>query len=134
MWQLSTETKTIDLHPQFIWRDEYDWTALAQSEPIYTLTGAMDIQQGTKRAGRPITLDGTKARLNRGQMKALQALSEIPELIMTLTHPDGRAFRVIFARPAIDNIVIIKEYQPSDQSDADRLTANLHFLITENAP
>lgn len=127
-WQLSTKTDTLHLHEQFVWADEFEWTALAQSEPAYTLTGAMVIQQGTKKAGRPITLNGDNTRTTRADLAKIQAWADIPELILTLRHPQGRVYEVIFDRPAIDNITPIKQYRPSDDGDDDKYTLNLHFL------
>lgn len=128
MWQLSSKTDTLNLHAQFIWVDEFDWQELAQSDPVYTLTGAMDIQQGTKKAGRPITLNGDDTRTTRADLAKLQAWADIPELTMTLTHPKGKKYKVIFARPNITNINFIKQYKPEDEEDDDKCTLNLHFL------
>ncbi|STZ07224.1 Uncharacterised protein [Moraxella caprae] len=131
MWQLTNKTNTLNLHAQFIWVDEFDWQALAQSDPVYTLTGAIDIQQGTKKAGRPITLNGDDTRTTRADLATLQAWADIPELTMTLTHPKGKEYKVIFARPNITNINFIKQYKPEDEEDDDKCTLNLHFLTTE---
>lgn len=128
MWQLTNKTDTLTLHAQFIWADEFDWQELVQSDPVYTLTGAMDIQQGTKKAGRPITLDGTDTRTTRADLAKLQAWADIPELTMTLTHPKGKKYQVIFARPAMTDIHFIKQYKPEDEEDDDKCTLNLHFL------
>lgn len=127
-WQLSTPTQTLHLHTQFIWADEFAWQALAQSDPVYTLTGAMDIQQGTKKAGRPITLNGDDTRTTRADLAKLQAWADIPELELSLRHPKGKEYKVIFARPAITDITPIKQYRPIDDSDGDKYTFNLHFL------
>lgn len=127
-WQLSTDTDTLYLHAQFVWADEFNWQALAQSDPVYTLTGAMIIQQGTKKAGRPITLDGTHTRTTRAELAKLQAWADVPELTLTLTHPKGKRFSVIFDRPAITDIKFIKQYKPKDDKDDDKCTLNLHFL------
>ncbi len=118
----------IRLHPQFRWMDELDWTPLAQSEPVYTLTGSMDIQQGTKKAGRPITLNGDNTRTARADIETLKAWSSVPELILTLTHPKGAHYGVIFSRPALDNVQAIKPYRPIDEADSDKYTLNLHFI------
>lgn len=118
----------LELHEQFIWADEYTWQALAQSDPTYTLTGAIVVEQGVKQAGRPITLDGTDVWIKRKLVKTLQAWADVPELTFTLAHPDGRVFDVIFARPSVDNIETIKQHKPSDQSDNDNMRADLHFL------
>lgn len=127
-WTLSTSDDTIHLHEQFIWADEYTWQALAQSDPVYTLTGAMDIQQGTKKAGRPITLNGDDTRTTRADLAKLQEWADIPELILALRHPKGKEYKVIFARPAITDIDFIKQYKPKDDEDDDKCTLNLHFL------
>lgn len=120
--------KSILLHPQFVWDDEFDWTPLAQSKPVYTLTGAMDIQQGTKLAGRPITLKGDDVWISRGDLLTLQDWASVPELILQLIHPDGRQFNVIFDNPAILNVKQVLITQPFDNSNQDWYQANLMFL------
>lgn len=128
MWQLTNQTDILALHAQFIWADEFDWQELAQSDPVYTLTGAVDIQQGTKKAGRPITLDGTHTRTSRADLAKLQVWADMPELTLTLIHPKGKKYQVIFGRPAISDINFIKPHRPKDESDEDKCTLNLHFL------
>lgn len=128
-WQLAkTDSKTLNLHPQFMWTDELDWTPVAQSEPTYTLTGSVDIQQGTKLAGRPITLNGADVWIAKGDLLQLQDWASVPELTLTLTHPDGRAFDVIFNRPAIFNIKQVVLTQPSDDDNEQWYQADLSFL------
>lgn len=119
---------TLTLHPQYMWIDEYAWHTLTQSDPVYTLTGAMDIQQGSKQAGRPITLDAKHARITRGDIKTLQTWADVPELTLTLTHPDGRTFSVIFARPAAADITAIRPHRPADEADEDKYRANICFI------
>lgn len=128
-WQLSkSPSENLNLHPQFIWSDELDWTPVAQSEPTYTLTGAVDVQQGTKQAGRPITLKGDEVWVKKADLKTLQDWTSVPELTLTLTHPDGRTFAVIFARPAIFNIKQVVITQPSDDDNEQWYQADLGFL------
>ena len=129
-WQLKRKDNNavMTLHQQYWWRDEYEWTPLVQSAPVFTLNGAMDVQQGTKLAGRPITLDCKYARIKRIELETLQDWTMVPELIMTLTHPDGRVFNVIFARPALSDIDAIKNYRPGDKSDNDPFVSNIHFI------
>lgn len=117
----------IELHRQYSWSDQHDWTPLAQSDPVYTLSGAMDIQQGTRKAGRPITLDSTYARITRGEVEMLQGWSAVPELEMELTHPSGAVHTVIFARPAISDAKAVRPVRPSDELPTDPFTANIHF-------
>lgn len=40
------------------WVDEYTWSPVQQSQ-TYTTTGALLIEEATKQAGRPITLEGS---------------------------------------------------------------------------
>lgn len=119
---------TLTLHAQYIWSDEYEWSPLKQSEPVYALSGAMHVDQGTMLAGRPITLDCEYARIQRSDVELLQVWSAVPELELTLTHPDGRAFDVMFAATALSDIVDIKNYKPSDKQPDDPMTANIHLM------
>ena len=129
-WTLSRNdnSTSLALHAQYYWSDEYEWSPIKQSEPVYTLSGAMDIQQGTMLAGRPITLDCSKARIKRMDLEMLQDWSMVPELTMTLTHPDGRSFTVMFARPAMSDIDAIKNYRAGDEQGNDAFKANIHLL------
>lgn len=129
-WQLKRNDNqgTMALHAQYYWSDEYEWSPLKQSEPVFTLSGAVDIQQGTMLAARPITLDSTHARIKRMDLEMLQDWSMVPELTMTLTHPDGRSFTVMFARPAMSDIDAIKNYRAGDEQGNDAFKANIHLL------
>ena len=129
-WTLSRNDKqaSLSLHAQYYWSDEYEWSPIKQSEPVFTLSGAVDIQQGTMLAGRPITLDCEYARIQRSDVELLQAWSAVPELELTLTHPDGRTFDVMFAAQALSDIVDIKNYKPSDKRPDDPMTANIHLM------
>lgn len=116
-WTLTRKDNqaAIELPEDMRWLDEFDWQALAQTEPGYTLGGAVIIQQGTKLAGRPVTLGGEWIWLARADLLTLQTWADVPELEMTLAHPDGRSFNVCFARPALSSIELV------------------HFLATEDA-
>lgn len=129
-WQLKRNDNqgTMSLHAQYYWSDEYEWSPIKQSEPVFTLSGAVDIQQGTMLAARPITLDSEHARIKRSDLQLLQAWASVPEMIMTLTHPDGRTFDVMFAATALTDIVDIKNYRPSDKQPDDLMTANIHLM------
>lgn len=120
--------QVLQLHQQFSWLNEYDWTALAQSTPIYTLTGAIDIQQGIKKAGRPIYLSGKHVWIKRADVKTLQAWADVAELSMMLVCPDGREFKVIFDRPALLNVQAVQDYRHIDHRDDDFFRLDLQFL------
>ena len=130
MWQLkrNDDQAVINLHSQYWWRDEYAWSSLKQSAPVYSLNGAMHMDQGTMLAGRPITLDCSKARIKRMDVELLQDWSMVPELTMTLTHPDGRNFTVLFDRPAISDVDAIKNYRAGDEQGNDLFRANISLL------
>ncbi|PID62007.1 MAG: hypothetical protein CR974_03920 [Gammaproteobacteria bacterium] len=97
-WQLkrNDNDETIELPQDMRWLDEFNYSKLAQSPPVRTLSGSVIVQQGIKVAGRPITLGGEWVWLERGDFETLQAWAEVPELKLTLTHYDGRVFTVIF--------------------------------------
>lgn len=118
----------LTLHAQYSWSDEYSWSSLKQSAPVYSLNGAMHVDQGTMLAGRPITLDCTHARIKRSDVQLLQGWAAVPELELTLAHPDGRTFDVMFTAQALTDIVDIKNYKPSDKRPDDPMTANINLM------
>ncbi len=81
-----------DMH----WTDEFSWSAISQTQPVYSLAGAVLVQQGIKQAGRPITLDGDWVWYGRTLVETLRGWTDVPGLKMTLTHYDGRQFTVGF--------------------------------------
>ena len=106
----------LELPDQLRWTDEHDWSPLAQASPQYSLGGAVIVQQGTMLAGRPITLSGEWIWLPRATLLTLAAWADVPELEMTLSHPDGRSFNTCFARPALSNITPAYYLAPEDGS------------------
>ena len=80
----------------------------------YSLGGAAIIQQGTMLAGRPITLGGEWIWLPRATLLTLAVWADVPELEMTLSHPDGRSFNTCFARPALSNTTPVFYAAPED--------------------
>lgn len=87
---------TVTIPQDIQWIDEYDWSAVAQTQPVYSLGGSVLIQQGTKLAGRPITLSGDWVWFYKSVIDTLREWSDVPELEMTLIHYDGRKFNVCF--------------------------------------
>ena len=53
---LSDGTTTVELHRDLYWSDEHMWNPVAQSAQP-TITGALDVQAASLKAGRPITLE-----------------------------------------------------------------------------
>lgn len=98
MIQLSNGTTTITLPPDLQWEDEFDWSAVEQ-EKDYSLTGALIIQQGTKKKGRPITLiSGGGAWAKRSIVLTIQTFYNTAEQTLTLTLW-GAEYAVMFDRP-----------------------------------
>jgi hypothetical protein len=56
MITLSDGTITVTLHPDLYWSDENNWHPVEQTK-AYTLTGALIVMSGERKAGRPITLE-----------------------------------------------------------------------------
>lgn len=121
MWQLKrNDTKqVIELPEDLYWIDEFDWSRIAQLAPVYMLSGAMSIQQGIKKAGRPITLTGDWVWLKRSDLLTLQSWTDVAELTMTLTHYDERTFEVIWRLHDKGITASPVEYTTPEPSDAD---------------
>ena len=129
-WTLTRNDTQQTLHfPQDMqWIDELQWSAVAQSSPERTLSGGLIIQQGIKQSGRPITLAGDWVWLDLGTLRILRDWSDIPELGMTLTHYDGRTFKVAFRlhEQALDNISPVQYSTP--ENERDRYTAQIALM------
>ncbi len=88
----------IEFDDPFDWVDEFTWSAVEQ-EQQRGLSGALLVQEGLKRFGRPITLasnGGVWTPLKT--VRAVEALRDVPGKVMALTLADGRAFSVVFDR------------------------------------
>ena len=66
--------------------------------PRYPLTGslAVAVQQGTKKAGRPIASAGDWVWHQRGVVELLRSWCDVAKLNMQLTHYDGSEFNVMW--------------------------------------
>lgn len=128
-WQLTRNDTSASLRlPEDLhWKDEFNWSSTAQSAPVYLLSGAVDIQQGTKSAGRPITLTGDWVWLKRSELATLRAWTDVPELTLTLTHPDGRTFTVMWRLHDAAIQAMPVHYQ-TPEADDEPYTATLSFM------
>ena len=128
-WTLTRKDNnaTLELPADMRWRDEFDWQALAQSQVQYSLGGSAIIQQGTMLAGRPVTLGGEWIWLDRATLETLAAWADVPELEMTLAHPDGRQLNVCFARPALSDCAPVAYRAPEDGT-AQYEAPTLHLM------
>ncbi|CAB4202495.1 hypothetical protein UFOVP1367_19 [uncultured Caudovirales phage] len=93
---MSLTLDAIDLPPDLLWVDEFEWTPIEQSHQ-HTLTGALVFQSATRAAGRPITLSGSQDHgwATKTQVDALYT-KLTGNAVMTLTLPDARTFQVRF--------------------------------------
>lgn len=109
------------------WIDEHDWSPLVQSAPQYSLGGALIIQQGTRLAGRPITLGGEDNHnwLPRTLLQILHEWAAVPELDMTLDYR-GRRFNVIFR--AHDHALAAVPVWWTSSDDSDWYRAEIRFM------
>lgn len=129
-WQLTRKDNgaSIRFLQDLRWIDEFDWSAVAQSSPQRTLSGGLVIQQGIKQNGRFITLGGKWYWHSRADLQTLRGWSDIPSLQMTLTHPDGRTFNVMFAThdAALQSITPVVFQAPED--NLSPYTGTIHLM------
>lgn len=125
--QDNTSLQVVELANGLIWIDEFDWTPV-ESNVSYSLTGAQIIEQGTKQAGRPISLsppDDTMGWMMRADLMVLKTWAQTAGRRMTLTI-NGDDYQVMFAsgnpitaKPAINLPVY---------GDTDPFVVNLKFI------
>ena len=109
------------------WADEFAWSPLVQ-QTEYSLTGALIVQEATKLAGRPITLEAQRDTwVTRATVLAVQALAETPGWSGTLTLHDGRTFTVGFRDDRI-SAEPIRHVAPLESGDAYTLTLKLQTI------
>lgn len=128
-WKLTRNdtNASIEIPEDMQWLDEFGWSKVSQSKPQYSLTGAMFVFRGTKKAGRPITLGGDWAWIDRSDVVELRNWMDEPELKMTLTHPDGKISNVIFRldENALESNPV--HYQ-TPEADNDPYTAKIKLI------
>lgn len=105
------------------WSDEFDWTPLVQSTE-YSVTGALIVDQGTRLAGRLITLTSNEngGWVPRATVLALQAQRDAPQASLTLTLVDGRSLTVMHDAT--------RNFEASPVRPAADMTASTPYRIT----
>lgn len=102
------------------WTDEFQWSAIEQ-ERERSLSGALIVQEGVKKYGRPITLAANNAAWTPlAVVRQLEELRDQLGLVMPLELADGRAFHVIFNRVDGDPLEaqqLEREVEPRPDSD-----------------
>ena len=93
-----TSSEVLTLHHDLLWTDEHSWSKTVASK-TYSLTGALLVQVGTRKAGRHITLappSEEMAWLPRATVDTLHAWADIAGLVMTLQMDNGQTYNVQF--------------------------------------
>ena len=130
MASLERDGFSLTLSDDLAWIDEYQWTPVEQTKE-YLSEGALAIQEGTKQAGRPITLEGGQFVFESHDV----VVALVDELAIsagkhyTLTLVDGRTFTVVFdhEKGAIDGPV--PEFFRKRTHDANTLhSLTLRFI------
>lgn len=128
-------SETVTLSDGFLWSDEFDWNPIEQKQDR-AVGGALIIQEGKKKSGRPVTLiaDKNMAWLKRhivSKLKDWSILQEKFELQFNYFH-DKRTFNVVFnhqdkaieANPVLEHPTV---------SDDDEYNVTLRFLEINDA-
>lgn len=132
--RISTQ-ETVTLSDGFLWSDEFDWNPIEQKQDR-AVDGALIIQEGKKKSGRPITLTADKnmAWLKRhivSKLKDWSILQEKFELQFNYFH-DKRTFKIVFnhqdkaieANPVLEHPTV---------SEDDEYNVTLRFLEINDA-
>lgn len=132
--RISTQ-ETVSLSDGFLWSDEFDWNPIEQKQDR-AVDGALIIQEGKKKSGRPISLTADKnmAWVKRhivSKLKDWSILQEKFELQFNYFH-DKRTFNVVFnhqdkaieANPVLEHPTV---------SEDDEYNVTLRFLEINDA-
>lgn len=96
--------QTVLLENGFLWSDEFDWKPIEQKQDR-AIDGALIVQEGKKKAGRPITLIPSEASMGwvkRRELSKIMDWSALQEhFYLEFDYPhDKRKFKVIFNHEA----------------------------------
>ena len=97
-------SQTVPLENGFLWSDEFDWKPIEQNQER-AVDGALIVQEGKKKSGRPITLSPSDGQgwVKRSDLSVIQDWSALQDEQFTLVfeYPhDTRQFNVIFNHEA----------------------------------
>lgn len=129
--------ETVPLEDGFLWSDEFDWKPIEQNQER-AIDGALIVQEGKKKSGRPITLlskTDKQGWIKRSSLSVIQDWSALQgeQFTLVFEYPhDTRQFNVIFnhAEGAIEASPV--RGVPSI-SEGDYYHATLKFLEVEDA-
>lgn len=125
----TASSTTVTLPDALSWADEYTWSPVEQTK-TWTTTGALLIEEGTKQAGRPITLEGSEDRTwcTRAVVDQLHAWAQTAGRVLVLTLR-GVAHNVTFdhERGALQGLPVLFYADAAIASD-DWYVPTLRFL------
>lgn len=105
-----TETdEQLTLSDELLWTDEYAWVP-PQATKVYSLSGALLIQTGTRKAGRPISLEYTNESMGwmpRSTVITLTEWASLPDRVFKLTFTRGLS-RFFYVRFDHDKVIDAK--------------------------
>ncbi|MCW8041278.1 hypothetical protein, partial [Acinetobacter entericus] len=84
-------SEAVSLEDGFLWSDEFSWKAIEQNQ-AYAIDGALIIQEGKKKSGRPITLQPADQEMGWIKLHELRTLRDWSVL-------QGENFRLQFEQP-----------------------------------
>lgn len=118
---------TISLPGDLEWTDEFTWVPTAQTVEI-AFSGALIIEESAQLAGRPITLQGDFAWIQRSVIADLWALASTPlaaPLVLTLADERVLNVRFRFADGAPIEARPVRQLAPAIDTDVYTLTLRL---------
>lgn len=126
-------SETVQIENGFFWSDEFDYKPIEQKQQ-FAVDGSLIIQEGKKKAGRPITLVPSNEGMGwikRRELSKLQDWSALQDEQFTLEfdYPhDNRRFNVLFNHQegAITNPKLILGFSPI--SDDEYYSVTIKFL------
>jgi len=68
-------SEAVSLEDGFLWSDEFSWKAIEQNQ-AYAIDGALIIQEGKKKSGRPITLQPADQEMGWIKLHELRTLRD----------------------------------------------------------
>jgi hypothetical protein len=120
---------TLTLPDALNWVDEYAWSPVVQAK-TYTTTGALLIEEATKQAGRPVSLEGSedKTWCTRAMVDTLRGWAATAGMVLTLTLR-GVARQVVFdhERGALQGIPVFFYADAAVEAD-DFYVPTLRFV------
>ncbi|TCB76785.1 hypothetical protein [Acinetobacter sp. ANC 4177] len=130
-------SEAVSLEDGFLWSDEFSWKAIEQNQ-AYAIDGALIIQEGKKKSGRPITLQPADQEMGWIKLHELRTLRDWSVL-------QGENFRLQFEQPHDNRQFTVKFNHQDGALEAapvkgipavsldDYYNVTLRFLELENA-